>query len=409
MLKKMKLRFILAAMTAFGAVMIVLVLGINIITYSVTAGRQDKVLAGIMEYEQMKMSLPVADMPMISEMPWANGPEADFTTRFFCVHCDELGIIESISREHISSIDRATAQFYLEKVMSKDQKNGYVEEYRYMIQKNADGFTVGFLNVSNEQRFVHSLFWTSVIIALVSLLVVLVLIILISNKAIRPYAKNMERQKRFITDAGHELKTPLTSIATSADILAMEDEDNEWIKNIQKQTARLTRLVSDLVALSRLDEEMPFPEKAEFSISDAAWETAEHFASLAQAEGKKYSQHIEEELKMEGDRSAIQQMMSILLDNAVRYSDKGGEIHLDIYHKHNKIYVEVSNTCELPGDSELNRLFDRFYRLDESRSSNTGGTGIGLSLAKAIVENHGGKITATSKDGKTILFRAIFS
>lgn len=306
MLKKMKLRFILAAMTAFGAVMIVLVLGINIITYSVTAGRQDKMLAGIMEYEQMRMSLPVADMPMISEMPWANGPEADFTTRFFCVHCDELGEILSISREHISSIDRATAHFYLEKVMSKDQKNGYVEEYRYMIQKNADGFTVGFLNVSNEQRFVHSLFWTSVIIALVSLLVVLVLIILISNKAIRPYAKNMERQKRFITDAGHELKTPLTSIATSADILAMEDEDNEWIKNIQKQTARLTRLVSDLVALSRLDEEMPFPEKAEFSISDAAWETAEPFASLAQAEGKQYSQHIEEDLKMEGDRSAIQ-------------------------------------------------------------------------------------------------------
>lgn len=132
----------------------------------------------------------------------------------------------------------------------------------------------------------------------------------------------MEQQKRFITDASHELKTPITSIATSADIAAMEHEGDEWIANIQKQTMRLARLVNDLVALSRLDEETPFPEKCGFSLSDAVWEAAEPFAVLAKAEGKRYKQRIEEGLVMYGNRDSIQQMVSILLDNAIKYSGK---------------------------------------------------------------------------------------
>ena len=219
--------------------------------------------------------------------------------------------------------------------------------------------------------------------------------------------KNIERQKRFITDAGHELKTPLTSIATSADIAAMEYEGDEWIANIQKQTARLTRLVSDLVTLSRLDEEMIIYDKMVFSLSDAAWEIAEPFASLAKAGGKTYIQNIEDRLEMEADRNSIQQLLSILLDNALKYSDEGGKIRLDIYRSHNRICMKVFNTCELQGITDLERLFDRFYRPDESRSTNTGGTGIGLSMAQAIVEAHGGKITVNSTDGKTIIFTVV--
>ena len=146
----------------------------------------------------------------------------------------------------------------------------------------------------------------------------------------------------------------------------MEYEGDEWIANIQKQTARLTRLVSDLVTLSRLDEEMIIYDKTVFSLSDAAWEIAEPFASLAKAGGKTYIQNIEDRLEM-----------------------------------------EAFNTCELQGITDLERLFDRFYRPDESRSTNTGGTGIGLSMAQAIVEAHGGKITVNSTDGKTIIFTVV--
>ena len=240
-------------------------------------------------------------------------------------------------------------------------------------------------------------------------MLVFILVVFFSQYAIKPYVKNIERQKRFITDASHELKTPITSIATSADIAAMEYEGDEWISNIRKQTARLARLVNELVALSRLDEEMPFPEKNWFSLSDAAWEAAEPFGVLAKAKGKKYFQEIEEGMALYGDRDSIQQMISILLDNGIKYSGECGEVHLYIYHRRRKIYIEVSNTCDLPDISGLDRLFDRFYRLDASRSSHSGGSGIGLSMARAIAEAHGGRIGVESEGGKSICFQVVLA
>lgn len=405
MFKKLRLRFISSAMAAFGFVTMIVVIGINLINYSVTMIRQDEMISGIMEYEQMKTAQSVDDIPMISEMPWSDGPEADFTTRFFVVHCDQDGNVIEILRDHISSVDYDTIRQYTEKILSKGKIKGYHEEYRYRIVEEGTGVSIVFLNVSSSQRFVTSLFQISVMIAFISLMSVFVLILFFSGKAIKPYMKNAERQRQFITDAGHELKTPLTSISTSADILSMEYEDDEWIDNIQKQANRLTHLVNNLVTLSRLDEITPFPEKTEFLVSDAAWETAEPFSTLAKAEGKSYALEIKEGLKLWGDRTAIQQMLSILLDNAVRYSKEGGEIRLVIYQKHNRLCIEVFNTCEIQDITELNRLFDRFYRLDESRSVHTGGSGIGLSMAQAIAEAHGGKIRVYSTDGKTILFK----
>ncbi|MCI8316450.1 MAG: HAMP domain-containing histidine kinase [Lachnospiraceae bacterium] len=428
MLKKMQRRFIMAAMAAFATVMLVLVVGINIVNYYRTTSTQDGLAASLLEYEQRAYEHRARrnasqdenpkeherrtsahqepEFPPISEMP-GGGPEARFTTRFFAVYCDLSENIEVISRDYIYSIDEETAKAYTAAVLRKGKEKGYYGDYRYHVKVDDAGSTVLFLNVTSALQFMRSLLIISLVIGFSSLLVVLILVVFFSRYAVRPYAKNMERQKRFITDAGHELKTPITSIATSADIAAMEYEGDEWISNIQKQTARLTRLVGELVALSRLDEEIPFPEKSTFSLSDVAWETAELFAVRAKAEGKNYCQNIEEQLTIYGDCNSIQQMISILLDNAVKYSDVGGEIHLDIYRKRRKVCIKVSNTCDLPDGTDLDRLFDRFYRVDESRATNTGGTGIGLAMAQAIVETHGGKIKAERTDEKTICFKVI--
>lgn len=405
MLKKMQRRFIAAAMTAFGTVMLVLVLVINLANYYQTTSGQDDLAGNLLRHERR----PPADRqapPRLADIP-GGGPEAEFTTRFFVMYCGTDGEIKVVSRDHIASIDEETAKKYTEAVLEKGKEKGYYKDYRYRVSREEAGMTVLFLNASHALQSIRSLLFLSIAIGIASILVVFILILFFSRYAIRPYAKNIERQKRFITDAGHELKTPITSIATSADIAAMEYEGDEWIANIRKQTARLTRLVSDLVALSRLDEEMPFPEKSEFSISDAAWETAEPFAVLAEAKGKKYSERIEEGLTLYGDRDSIQRMISILLDNGIKYSGEGGEIRLCIYRRRRKICIEVFNTCNLPDISGLDRLFDRFYRLDESRSSHTGGTGIGLSMARAIAEAHGGRIGVESEGGKNICFQVI--
>lgn len=407
MLKKMQRRFILAAMAAFGTVTLVLLAGINIVNYYRTAAAQDDMVQSLLQRETRLAERPGAVPPPVGDMPWG-GPEAEFTTRFFAVHYDLSGRVRFISRDHISSVDEETAEEYAEAVLEKSRKKGYYGEYRYRVSEGETGMTVLFLNAAGPLQYMRSLFLVSSAIGAVSLLVVLGLVVFFSRYAVRPYMKNMERQKRFITDAGHELKTPITSIAASADIAAMEYEGDEWIDNIRKQTARLAKLVGDMVALSRLDEEAPLPEKAVFSLSDAAWETAEPFAVLAKAEGKTYTQNIEEKLTLYGDRGTVQQMISILLDNAIKYSGENGEICLDIYRRRGKICIEVFNTCNLPDISDLGRLFDRFYRVDESRSSRTGGTGIGLSMAQAIAEAHGGRIGVRSEEGKRIWFQVVF-
>lgn len=427
MLKEMQRRFILAAMAAFGTVMLVLVVGINIANYCRTTSMQDDLVISLLGYEQrvhaqkahahwghrreqgtQQHSKP--ERPPFAQMPAADrGSEAAFTTRYFAVYRGLDGNVEVISKDYIFSIDEEDAKEYAAAILSKGKEKGYYGDYRYRVSTKETGSTVLFLNVSPQLQFMRTLCLSSIAVGFVSILVVLILVLFFSRYAIRPYAKNIERQKRFITDAGHELKTPITSIAASADIAAMEHEGDEWISNIQKQTARLTRLVGELVVLSRLDEELPFPEKSIFSLSDAAWETAEHFAVLAKAEGKNYHQAIEEQLTLYGDCASIQQMLSILLDNAVKYSKAGGEISLDIYRRRRKVCIEVFNTCDLPDKVDLDRLFDRFYRMDESRSIRTGGTGIGLSMAQAVAEAHGGKIKAERVDKKAIRFRVIFS
>lgn len=451
MLKKMQRRFIMAAMAAFGTVMLALLVGINAVNYCRTTSMQDDMTASLLEYAQrmyeraendlekkhsgahprrspqhpesefaeqehsesdgseMKFAaipVPESEFPPIAEMP-LGGPEARFTTRFFVVYRTASKELQVISRDYIYSVDEETAKQYAEAVLQKGKEKGYYGDYRYLVRADDTGSMVLFLNASSVLQFMRSLLIVSTATGISSLLVVLMLVLFFSRYAVKPYIKNMERQKRFITDAGHELKTPLTSIATSADIAAMEYEGDEWIANIRKQTARLTRLVGELVALSRLDEEVPFPEKSSFSLSDAAWEAAEPFAVRAKAEGKQYHQFIEENLAFYGDRNSIQQLISILLDNAVNYADAGGDIRLDISRRRRKVCIKVQNTCDLPDTVDLERLFDRFYRVDQSRSTRTGGTGIGLAMAQAIAETHGGSIRAERAGAGTIRFKVI--
>lgn len=405
MLKKMQRRFILAAMAAVSTVMLLIIVGINAVNYDRTTSMQDHLAAKLLLHEKADAVQP-APPPPVGKIPGKN-PEAAFMTRFFTVHCNADGSVKEVLRDYISSVDEETAKAYAQTVLSRGRRKGYYKDYRYLVSRSDNGISILFLNAAIQVQSMRTLFVVSLTIGVCSLLMVFFLILVFSGRAVRPYLKNIEQQKRFITDAGHELKTPITSIATSADIAAMEHEGDEWIENIRRQAARLTKLVGDMVALSRLDEETPFPEKSRFSLSEAAWEIAEPFSHLAKAKGKLYSQNIEEDLMLLGDRDAIQRMISILLDNAVRYSDDGGEIQMQIYRKRGKACIEVTNTCDLPDVCDLDRLFDRFYRLDESRSAATGGTGIGLSMVRAIAETHGGKATVQSEGGSKICFRVV--
>lgn len=402
MLKKMRWRFIGAAMAAFLAVVLALLCTINLWNYQINTRQQDATLKLLVELDQR---FPTGNLN-ISGSFFDSSVEMRYMTRFFSAHCDEDGNVFHVNMQYIASISSRQAAEYAQHVLSGRSRSGYYRGFRYRVADSEWGSTVVFLNAERELQSMRSLLLVSGMVALASSLAAFILVVLFSNRAIAPYIRNIEAQKRFITDASHELKTPLTAISTSADILAMDLEENEWVQNIQQQSARLARLVANLVTLSRLDEERPFPEAADFSLSEAVWEISEPMASLAGAKGKQYTQQIKEGIVLHGDRSAVQQVVSILLDNAIKYSDEGGRIHLEV-SRQKRPQIRVYNTCTLSDPKEINRLFDRFYRPDESRSKKTGGTGLGLSIAKATVEAHGGKISVSSNGGRDITFTVV--
>lgn len=425
MLRRMQRRFIMAAMAAVSVVMAVILTMINVWNYMVTTEHQDHVIMDIWGYENGKEPMKPPDHDSEANRqkqrlffgfqekggPHPSGQEENqelpFITRFFIVRIKEDGTVQEVGMDFIASVSEAEASDYGITALKRGQEKGYLDQYRYRVFEEEERKTVIFLNVSRELDFMETLLLISFAAAGGILFVVFLLVALFSRKAIHPYLKNIERQKRFITDASHELKTPLTSISTSVDIIAMEYGEDEWVENIKRQTKRLAKLTEDLVMLSRLDEERPLPEKQKFSVSDCVWELSEPFSSLAEARKKNYSQSIEDDVWMEGDPGLIKQMVSLLLDNALKYSDAEGRISLDLYKRHKKVFIEVYNTCQLEHISHLGQLFERFYRPDSSRSRNTGGSGIGLSIVQAAAEAHGGSVQAESADGTWIRFRVI--
>lgn len=405
MLKKMRWRFIGAAMTAFTAVVLTLLCFVNLWNYHSVTAQQDEALTRLMEVEDQQTPFsPGRGAPPFDD--WSHfSPEVQYSLRFFSVHYDTDGTVLRVNQDYIASISESDAEAYADAVLESGKAHGYKSGYRYLVSTAEDETVVLFLNSERELQTMRSLLWITLAIAAVCLAVVFGLVVLFSRRAIAPYLKNMEAQKQFITNASHELKTPLTAISTSADVLAMEHDGDEWVHNIQVQSGRLSKLITSLVALSRLDEENPFPVRMEFSLSDALWEISEPFVSLAQAKGRTYTQDIADGLTATGDRTAIQQMVSILLDNALKYSPDGGSISLTARRSGKRAEIAVSNTVDMSQAIDTSRLFDRFYRADESHSGAVSGTGIGLSIVKATAEAHDGTISAR-QEGCVMMFTA---
>jgi len=250
-------------------------------------------------------------------------------------------------------------------------------------------------------------FLISCLVGFGSLVVVTVLVALFSRRAIKPMVENMERQKRFITDAGHEIKTPLAIISANTEVIEMLDGENEWTQSIRHQTKRLSELVQMLLKLAKMEGEVQREMTVtEFNISDAVIDVAEPFITLAKSKNKDLTLDVAEGLSFTGDESQIRELTSILTENAVKYAEENTEIKLTLARHGKETVLSVFNKGEPIAEESLPKLFDRFYREDSSRTRDTGGSGIGLSIAKAIVDSHKGRISAKNTDGG-ILFTAV--
>ena len=248
----------------------------------------------------------------------------------------------------------------------------------------------------------EAVLFTSAGISAVGLIAVFLLILLLSGRVIRPVCAAYEKQKRFITDAGHELKTPLTIIDADAALLAMEYGKNEWLDDICIQAKRLSTLTNDLIYLSCMEETGKM-ELIELPISDLVSETASSFQALAVTQNKTFILDIQPMLTCCGNDKGIRQLISILLDNALKYSGDRGAIRLQLEKRGCFISLTVSNSADSISEETVSSMFDRFYRADPSRNSSIHGYGIGLSIARAVVNAHRGKISAEASDGQFIM------
>lgn len=248
---------------------------------------------------------------------------------------DENGGVMNVDTVKIAAIDDSTAESYAEDIISSGSTSGFRDSYRYIVSTGSDSAAtlVIFLDCSQRLSNCRSFLITSTLASLVGLATVLVLIILFSGRMIKPVLDGYEKQKRFITDAGHEIRTPITVISTDADVLEMENGQNEWVTDIKAQTTRLAELTNDLVFLSRMDEAQPKVQMIEFPFSDLVQETADGFRAAAKAQGKTFTTDIQPLITVNGDEKSLRQLVSILLDNALKYSPEGGSISLSLKRK----------------------------------------------------------------------------
>ncbi len=319
--------------------------------------------------------------------------ETKYVTRFFTVNVNDSNEITKVDTSQIAAVTSDNAKEYAKEALDSKKERGWCGNYKYQIAEKDDGKLIVFIDDRLQNDTKYQFLGISCAIGFAGLLVVGFLIAIFSKRAIRPIIESMEKQKQFVTDAGHEIKTPLAIISANTEVLEIENGESEWTDSIKNQTKRLSDLVKNLLTLSKIDEDIKMVF-AQFNLSDAVYDVSYPFETLAQTRNKSLAMDIQNDLNFIGDEGMIRQLASILLDNAIKYADENSEIKLSLKKELKSINLTVMNFCSKTPTGDLSKLFERFYRADSSRARETGGYGIGLSIAKAITDSHDGKISA---------------
>lgn len=461
MIKKLKRRFIVLAMVSLAVLLAVIVAGMNIINYEKVVNDADSRIEVLEENAALLLgghggtgagmepfsgfgNQADRDKPFLGRGgpggPSMTRDEAE-ESRFFTVTVDESGIIRSVNTDRIYAVDVSEAGTMAEEAYASGKDRGFLDDFRYSVAEDNGLTRITFLDCGRVLDSFRNFLGASILMSVIGLLIVFAAICYFAGRIVRPVAESYEKQKRFITDAGHEIKTPLAIIKANVDLMEMEIdssfegapdgqiisiEDAESLKenlgDINDQITRLTGLTNDLVYLSRMEEAENSLIMTEVPLSDIVAETAASFVPLAEERGKAIDTDIEPMISVQGSTKELEKLLSIIIENAVKYStaprridcgeDEDGMpappvIDIVLRREGRDAVIEVRNETdgELTNEA-LSHVFERFYRTDSSRNSATGGHGIGLSIASAIVNAHGGKINAHTNSGSDFIVSA---
>ena len=383
MFKNLRRKFIITSVGSVAAVIIVLAVALNIINFNKLEERIDTTLLDASKSQALtKIFSEDGDDLVITK----NSSSPTDYNGFSIAKVDNFGKIIKAYRDDTLVPDQAALQNKVIQALEKDEDSGFIDSYRYLKVETEVGNLILFLNCQREIDSYESFAQNSILISIIVIVSVLLLIIMISKRVIAPIQQSYTKQKQFITDASHELKTPLAIISSNADVLEMENGDSKWTNNIHNQVDRLTSLVNSLVVFSRM-EEKDTVERARFNLSDALKSRIEDFSELADFQKRYLIADIDENISYYGEQASIIQLMDILLENAIKYAPVEGDILVKLKRNKKLAFLTASNEADVE-KGDLSKVFDRFYRLDESRNSAVKGYGIGLSMAKLIAEKH---------------------
>lgn len=405
-MRTLRKRFVLFAMSAVTVLLLVLVGAINGLSWILFEGQSDMVMNTLVGADGVFVKMDFDRQPPF--MPPLNMDRMR-SARFFMVRTDETGQILDVNIDQISSIDKAQAETYAAAVQERTELSGKIGEYKFAVKQRGTERLIFFMDTSGQRSTFFTVLFVSSAIAVICWLVVLLFVILLSGKAVRPIVAGMEKQKQFITNAGHELKTPLAIIQSNNDAMMLIHGENKYNSNIRSQIKRLNTLMAGMLTLAKLDEEVKLPTEP-VPISERITELLPAYKDTADSKGITFTAGIEPKIYMQTNRELFTQLVTVLLDNAVKYTPDGGTICLTLKKEKNHILLEAENTCQVSHAPDPERLFERFYRGDDARTqdSTSSGYGIGLSAARAIAETFGGRLTAEYLSAGQIRFTARF-
>lgn len=411
--RRLRTKFIALSVASFTVVMVIIIIAINVITAVKIDSHNNNILTALSENG--------GDFPQKEEYEkydfdgFAFGSEMPYSTRYFAVITDMFGKVVDVRMRHIASVTRdeavkmalgvlpghrsayrdvnETAETLTAEVGSNQRKKN---DFCYIVSFYGDGYIAVFLDVARDNYIKSTLMVASVTAGVISVLLVSAAVSLLSGTAIRPFVKTVEAQKRFVADVSHELKTPIAIISADTEVLELDVPENEWLVSIKHQVKRMSSLVSDMLTLVRAEAPSSLRNIEDIDLSAAVDEITYSMRSLAEEKGRHFETYIESGITVRGEYDKIYELLSILFENMIKHS-VGDKLIVSLEKSGRDAVIKTRNACGQIDSPE--RLFDRFYRADASRERSSGGFGIGLSVAKAVAEAHGGKINAQVCDG----------
>ena len=411
MLNKLKARFILLAIISMAVTLIAAFSAVNITLRYRLSARTDDIIDLLHTnggFPMFNFNDAQPDNDLFSfgkDLKREFHDETPYQTRYYIAYLDDSQTIINGDFGHIAlaNIDMILNQ--VSEINEAKKSRGYIDNYRYGKFQTDDGLMIIGVDCKTDLTTLNTLLTITFVTILSCIIIVLLILLILSKRVLKPFEEIREKQRRFITDAGHELKTPIAIIQSNTEVMEMIDGENKWLGNIKQQTVRMNNLVKGLIELSKMDEQVLCEkDKQRIIISEIVYNSVESFKVLAESKGIEITSNIAPNIAVMGDLEDIVRLVGILLDNAVKYTDDRKELSVQLLSKSKKAILKVSNTCKGLDKESVGKFFDRFYRSDSSRNSNTGGYGIGLSMAQAIVQNHKGKIGVQYTDDEKIVF-----